>query len=261
MDLGSGGPVVIPSLDLVLGAGKDGVLYVLDRTGMGKTRPADLKNPAANYAKLKSPPIFFTYFSPDLKPAPNDITTLNVLYAGRTHHLHANPLYWDSPDHGPMLFCWGENENLRAWSVGQDGTVTYLACSAEQASAQARVPPGGMPGGMLTLSANGKQPHSGVVWALVPYTDANTQWSAGRLLAYDATHFDTFPDGSKRLRVLWDSQHWNIGFTFNKFDVPVVANGRLFVPTYDARVDVYGLSAPANGRDRPPQLTRAPRRR
>jgi hypothetical protein len=117
MDLGSGGPVLIPSLGLVVGAGKDGVLYVLDRTAMGKTRPADLPHPATNYAKLKSPPIFFTYFPPNLKPGPDDITTLNVLFAGRTHHLHGNPLYWDSPDHGPMLFCWGENENLRAWSV------------------------------------------------------------------------------------------------------------------------------------------------
>jgi hypothetical protein len=241
MDLGSGGPVLIPSLGLVVGAGKDGVLYVLDRTAMGKTRPADLPHPATNYAKLKSPPIFFTYFPPNLKPGPDDITTLNVLFAGRTHHLHGNPLYWDSPDHGPMLFCWGENENLRAWSVAPGGAVTFLAHGAEQASAQSNVPPGGMPGGMLTLSANGSKAHSGVIWALIPYADANIQWSAGRLLAYDATHFDSFPDGSKRLRVLWDSQDWNIQFTFNKFNVPVVANGRLFVPTYDARVDVYGL--------------------
>ena len=119
--------------------------------------------------------------------------------------------------------------------------MTFLAHGAEQASAQSNVPPGGMPGGMLTLSANGSKTHSAVVWALIPYGDANIEWSAGRLLAYDATNFDSFPDGSKRLRVLWDSQDWNIHFTFNKFDVPVVANGRLFVPTYDARVDVYGL--------------------
>jgi hypothetical protein len=98
-----------------------------------------------------------------------------------------------------------------------------------------------MPGGMLTLSANGSQPHSGVVWALIPYTDANTQVSAGRLLAYDATRFDTFPNGSKRLRVLWDSQDWNLPFAYNKFNLPVVANGRVIVPTYQGRVDVYGL--------------------
>lgn len=99
-----------------------------------------------------------------------------------------------------------------------------------------------MPGGMLTLSAEGDDPDSGVVWALIPYGDANAGVVFGRLLAYDATHFGTFPDGSKQIQVLWDSQRWNIHFKFNKFNPPVVANGRLIVPRYDGQVDVYGLA-------------------
>jgi hypothetical protein len=50
-----------------------------------------------------------------------------------------------------MLFCWGENGNLRAWSLGANGVATYLACSTEVASAQSPVPPGGM----MCLSADG----------------------------------------------------------------------------------------------------------
>jgi len=42
-------------------AGKDGILYVVDANKMGKTSPADLNNPPANYARLKSPPIWFTF--------------------------------------------------------------------------------------------------------------------------------------------------------------------------------------------------------
>jgi hypothetical protein len=99
-----------------------------------------------------------------------------------------------------------------------------------------------MPGGMISVSANGTEPHAGVVWALVPYADANMAIVAGRLLAYDATEFGTFAGGSKQLRVLWDSQDWNIQFSFNKFNRPVAFNGKLFVPTYDDRVDVYGLA-------------------
>jgi hypothetical protein len=94
---------------------------------------------------------------------------------------------------------------------------------------------------MLTLSADGTGPHTGIVWAAIPYLDANLHNGPGRLLAYDATRFGTFADGSKQLRVLWDSQDWGLTFTFNKFNVPVVANGRLVVPTYEGRVDVYGL--------------------
>ena len=141
-----------------------------------------------------------------------------------------------------MLFCSGENGNLRAWSVAANGVATYLACSAEVASAQSQEQFGGMPGGLMCLSANGATPNTAVLWACIPYLDANTAVSPGRLLAYDATAFGTFADGSKQLRVLWDSQDWNLGFSFCKFTPPVVANGKLYVPTYDARVDVYGLA-------------------
>ena len=189
---------------------------------------------------MKSSPIFYTYYPPDLNPAPNDVRTLNLLWGGRTHHLHGNSVYWNSPELGPALYCWGENGNLRAWSVKPNGAVKYLACSAEQASSQSPVPPGGMPGGMLTLSASATQARSGVVWACIPYFDANIRVGPGRLLAYDATQFGFYPDGSQQIRVLWDSQDWNLQFSFNKFNVPVVANGRVIVPTYDGRVDVYG---------------------
>lgn len=64
----------------------------------------------------------------------------------------------------------------------------------------------------------------------------------GRLLGYDATSFGTFGDGSKPLQVRWDSQDWNIQFSFNTFNRPVVFNGKLIVPTDDDRVDVYGLA-------------------
>src|SRR6202030_4769699 len=36
-DVGTSGPVLPPGTDLVFGAGKDGVLYVLDRNNMGKS--------------------------------------------------------------------------------------------------------------------------------------------------------------------------------------------------------------------------------
>ena len=244
-DLGSGGAILLEDLGLVVGAGKDGVLYVLDRGNFGKTAQDDLEPASKNYAKLKSPPIFFTYFPGfNVNPAPDDPRALNAYFLdNKTHHLHGSPVYWNGPDHGPMLFCWGENENLRAWNIDKNGKVTFLARGNEVASANCPELHGGMPGGMISLTSNGNTPHSAVVWALAPLNgDANSQVTQGVLRAYDATRFDTNADGSKLLHLLWHSDQWNIIFNHNKFNLPVIANGKVYVPTYDGTIDVYGLT-------------------
>jgi hypothetical protein len=41
--------------------------------------------------------------------------------------------------------------------------------------------------------------------------------------------------------LLWDSTQSGVTFDFCKFCTPVVADGRLYVATYDGRVDVYAL--------------------
>jgi hypothetical protein len=43
------------------------------------------------------------------------------------------------------------------------------------------------------------------------------------------------------LKLLWDSQRARVAYTHSKFSAPVVADGKLFVPTYDGRVDMYTL--------------------
>jgi hypothetical protein len=146
MDLGSGGLVVVPELGCALGAGKDGIVYVLKLGAMGKTKPGDFAPTkiAANYARAQWIG-WFTYYSPD-SPTPTDLTKLNVLYANRTHHQHSTPVVFKSSVHGWMAFTWGENVNLRAWSITANGRLTYLASGMETASPQAPIPDGGMPG-------------------------------------------------------------------------------------------------------------------
>jgi len=242
-DFGAAGPVLAPTIGAILASSKDGILYTGNLQNLGRTQPTDL-DPAAtvrNYAKLKAPPIFYTFYpGPHPSPAPTHITDLNFWGANRTHHLHGTPVLWNSAVHGLMHFCWGENGNLRAWTISNAGMSKYLACSAEVASAQSPVPLGGMPGGMISLSANGG--NDGIIWASIPYTDANAEISAGRFLAYDAANFGTFSDGSGSIPPLWDSQQWNWHFSHNKFNRPVVWNGRVFLPTYDGEVLVLGLA-------------------
>jgi len=253
-DLGSAGPLPLPGLNLVVGAGKDGVLYVLDadtpKFGQG-----------SNFSKLKQPPIFFTYFAGFGVDAAQ-VANLDRLVDGKTHHLHASPAYWVSPARGPMLFDWGENESLRAWTINAAGKVTFVAKSAEIASA-GMGGLGGMPGGFVTITSNASQPDTGIIWATAPISgDANRHVVEGILRAYDGTALDPIgnADGTPRLKLLWDSKHIpHNAFHFSKFCPPVVADGKVFVPTYDGRVDIYIPANPPGG-PKPTNAQRMPRR-
>lgn len=239
MDLGSGGLAVVPDLGYAIGAGKDGIAYVLKLGNFGKTQPGDFA--PANIAKNYNKPSWigwFTYFNADITPTPSRLTELNTLGYGRTRHQHSTPVIYDSANHGKMVFCWGENSQLRAWTLTKDGKLNYLACSQEIASPQAPVPPGGMPGGMMSMAG---PKGNAVLWASVPYQDANKQICDGRLLAYDPENFVRFP-GSNDMQIvkLWDSQDWGITYTHNKFNVMTAANGRIYLPTYSGTIEVLG---------------------
>ena len=243
-DLGASGIVLLEAEGIALVSSKDGILYTIDIATPGDTTPADLAPaPAAaagNYAKLAAPPILYTYYDPGMDPATPDPRNLNWLSGNRTRHLHGTPLAWTSQAHGRMHFCGGENGNLRAWRLTPAKTSAYLGCSAEFASAQVTEAGGGMPGWSLALSANGA--HDGVVWAMIPYGDANRYPTNCRLLAYDAAQLATWADGSGALLPLWDSQAWNWNFLHPKFNRPVAVGGKLLVPTYDGRVLVITLA-------------------
>jgi hypothetical protein len=80
-----------------------------------------------------------------------------------------------------------------------------------------------------------------LLWACVPYGDANKMVANCRLLAYDLNQYRHGPDGEVT-PVLWDSAVWGHNITFTKFTPPVVANGHVYVPSYDGRIIVYGLA-------------------
>ena len=235
MDLAAGGPIVIPEFGLVLGAGKDSILYSLDWRSMGRTSAADLQNPQANYAKLKAPPIWFGFFPGfGVSAAPDNPKDLNKLFFNKTHHQHGSPVYWAEKK---LLYTWCENGNLRVGQVNGSGEWKFLARSEEVASPYSPVPPGGMPGGMMCLSSNGA--NDGVLWACVPDKDANRAQTFGRVFAFDAAAFgERMQDGDTQIQRLWMSDPHH---AFSKFNPPIVNDGRLWVPCYDGTVWVWGV--------------------
>jgi hypothetical protein len=241
-DLGSAAPVLPPGSDLLLASGKDGILYVLDRNKLGKK--------IADTSVLKSPPIYVTYNGIGLPVTGNIDFPLGSASRNpsKTHHLHGSPAFWNGSN-GPMIFTWGENESLRAWTIDlRTGAVAFVGKGAEVGSAALAFSPtglGGMPGGMLAVSSNGQAPGTGIVWALAPVDgDANHAVVEGIARAYDAATLDPTPidQQTPKLKLLWDSRQAGVTFNHAKFCTPVVADGRLFVPTYDGRVDMYMLN-------------------
>lgn len=237
-DLGSSGVAIIEQYGVALFSGKDGVGYSADMHNLGKTQLSDFANPAENYKKLKAAPVWFTFYpGAGVSPTPQNSADLDFMYANRTHHMHSTAAVYDGPN-GVMVFCAGENGNVRAWSLDATGKLAYLACSREYASPNAPVPSGGMPGMMLALSANGKNPGTALLWACCPLGDANKTVTQGVLYCYDAGNFGKYADGSGALTLLYQSPT----FTYCKFCPPVISGGRVFVNTFSDQVLCFGLA-------------------
>ena len=97
-----------------------------------------------------------------------------------------------------------------------------------------------MPGAMLSISSNGADTSSAIVWACFPTSgNANNQVRPGTIAAYRANDVSAGE--------LWNSdQNKNdvIG-NFAKFNTPTIANGKVFVPTFSKAIKVYGISCSA----------------
>ncbi len=245
-DLNSGGPLLITKgmsglpWNIIVAAGKDGIGYFIDADKMGAPTLADFDPTliqAGVYDKLLLPPYGLTYYPAGVDIAPTVLNTIPTTAGGMTHHLHSTCVFYRSAAHGPTIYCHGENGQLRAFALSAVAgklVVTYLAAGLELASADcAGSPPGGMPGGMITLSANNDI--DGVIWDCIPYGNANNSITQGRLIAYDA---ENFVGGV--IEKLWDSQDWGLAYKHNKFCIPTPINGKVYLPTYQGQTDVLG---------------------
>jgi hypothetical protein len=96
--------------------------------------------------------------------------------------------------------------------------------------------PTGQSGAILSVSSNGAQDGTGIVWAAYAMSgDAEHAVSPGILRAFDAN------DVSKEL---WNSQQNGLrdpAGTYAKFSAPTIANGHVYLPTFSNRISVYGL--------------------
>lgn len=144
----------------------------------------------------------------------------------RSGRVMAGPALRDGPD-GSTLYIWNETGVAKAFKMGDK-------LLEADAIAKGAVISHASPGGALTVSSNGSQVGTSILWAAVGKDkSADHGNAAGVLHALDAT----------TLVELWNSEknakRDRLG-TLVKFVPPVVANGRVYIPNYDNAVNVYG---------------------
>jgi hypothetical protein len=217
MDLGSSGLLLVPNTNYVLGGGKEGVLYLVDTTAMGK----------------------FNASSDNVRQE------FQAVYGVGTSHIHGGAVYFNSAVNGPSTYVWGENDVARGFLFNTTtGLLTATPFAKSTMTAPATNNDGAMPGGFLAISANGNS--NGIVWASTPYNgDALHHSIQGVLYALDAN----------TLNLLWTDKtndaRDEIGM-FAKYVPPVVANGKVYVPNFGpvgntdgtGNLVVYGLIKP-----------------
>lgn len=209
-DLGSAGPLLLPDTNLLIGGGKQGRFYLLDQDDMGHFNSQ------------------FTGCQTQDCQQCNDNQIVQRF--GANGGIFGSPIYWDSPD-GPLVFVWGSGNLLNAYRM-VDGRFETTPFS--QSDARFRL---SFPGGILSLSADGGTPGTGIVWATTPTGNSNPITVKGILRAFDAS------DVSKQL---WNSAQ-NEAFdsigNFAKFAPPTIANGKVYVPSFSGELHVFGLLA------------------
>ena len=206
-DVGSTGALLLPSSNRVIGGSKEGVLYVLDTNDLGKFNEND------NAQIVQTVPVT----------------------GERRSHIHGTPVYWKSAG-GEYVYVMPEEEHLQQYQV-KEGKLILAHESEVTSPVDHHAASTTMPGGILTLTANGGVAGSGLIWATTPIAqDANQQVVSGVLRVFDANDVT---------RELWNSeQSANDSFgNLAKFNPPTVVNGRAYVPTFSGQFCVYGVGA------------------
>ena len=151
-DLGSGGPILLPGTNVLVSAGKDGWIRVMDTGNLGK---------------------FNATFDADLQ----EWQVFSGQFIGA-------PVYWSSSTFGPLLYTYGPADVPNAFRFNGSsfqtspvsvGTIPNVAGDASNAA--------------LAVSSNGDTPGSGILWAAASASgDPAHSPMPGILRAFDATN-------------------------------------------------------------------------
>jgi hypothetical protein len=255
-DLGSGGALPVPNSHLLLVGGKEGRLYLLDRNHLGRGAKASIQD-----FQVTNTPV-----SRGARPGGEE----DFLF----WNLHGSPVIWPRPNH-MYVYLMGEEDRLKQFNLIPDPDAGWkfesdVPFKASLESTALPNPPNGlpndknrgavwMPGGFLSLSADRDKSGTGIVWASMPLAeDANPNVVHGVLRAFDASDVS---NGSKGQ--LWSSEDEGIPADslgmFAKFCPPTVANGKVYVATFQEERVENGIHEKMPGGNMPALVIYGPK--
>lgn len=208
IDLSAGGVTLIPNSSLMFAGGKEGIIFLLDRDDMGKLE-------GVNRGPLQR---FQAGHGCGQKDCANTLGTA----------------FWRRDNDG-VLYVWDRRDALRAYNFVNNRFVTTPAGVNATAHPQTGGP---------SVSANGSDVTSGIVWAVTTDSPRSAGAVPGTLRAFRGSDVSQEIYNSDM-----NSARDALG-TFTKMAPPVVANGKVYVPTQSNEVVVYGLLSGQQGGDR-----------
>ncbi len=271
MDFGASGAMLIPGTNFMAVAGKEGLLYLLDRNHLGKfdNQPfvgdcpltgQQQDDPRRDHVVQKVRAGVNQYFVAENR-------RLEVCGPGmdwiQWPHVHGTIVFGDFGGGNRFLYVWPEKDHLKSFRwlgtrlATQPTTATALAPPWKDVP-EGQLPFGqtGMPGGILSLTVDPERSNAGVLFASVKTCGDGTVWHecsttlcgrASNLRAcvnQDLGMLRAFDPIS--LHELWNNQlNTNASaadkkYRFAKFVAPTIARGRVFLATADNKVLVYG---------------------
>jgi uncharacterized protein (TIGR03437 family) len=208
-DFGSTGPTLIPGTNQLYAIGKEGTLFLLDKTNLGKVAPL-------NSQVMQS----FQAADPSL-----------TLTQQEEAFLVFNTAFWANSG-GQFVYLWPFQQPLRSYKM-QNRLFETTANSTNAIAENASPKPG------MAVSAYSSLSSSGMLWATS--TSTSHLPGPGTLHAFDAMDvsvelWNSDMTGSRD--TLGD---------FTKFANPTVANGKVFQASASGEIVVYGLLPGVSG--------------
>jgi hypothetical protein len=207
LEMGVDGLVPVPNTNLLLTGSKVGTVFVLNRNNLGKWH------------------------------AGRDSQIVESIAASQ-QEIFTSPVCWRGPT-TTLCYIWPQWDVLKAFRFDPGSGLFPVRRNANGLSIPTYQGTDHIKGrgGFLSVSANGRAPGTGILWALsdtVVGTCPDASCDHGVLRAYDATN----------LKQIWnseqDSARDRVGKP-GKFVAPTVANGKVYVTTWSRLLDVYGL--------------------